>query len=169
MQKKKKVKSLNEIISNNNKVIESLNKNYYKEKAEESQKESKCRYWNIGYCREGDNFHFTHPIEDCKIHLKTGECEDRKCAGRHKKQCRYYNSHKGCFRQDQCQYLHSKKKEEDYDEEKGNPEYTRRNNQFSCDQCNFQTSQKMKFKKHINMKHEEASFSETVSSFIYRL
>ena len=42
-------------------------------------------------------------------------------------------------------------------------------NHFKCDQCNFQASQKMTLKKHINMKHSESSINETVSSFIYRL
>ena len=85
---KEKVKILNEPISYEDKIIESLKKNNGKEKAEESQKETKCRYWNRGYCRVGENCHFSHQKEDCQRHIQTGKCEDRKYQGRHTNPCR---------------------------------------------------------------------------------
>ena len=69
---KEKVKILNEAISNKDKIIGYLKENKCEEKAEESRKETKCRYWNRGYCREVESCHFSHQKEDCQRHLLTG-------------------------------------------------------------------------------------------------
>ena len=40
---------------------------------------------------------------------------------------------------------------------------------FKCKQCDFKTPRNMTLQKHINTKHEESSYSESITSFIYRL
>ena len=40
---------------------------------------------------------------------KKGRCEDKKCQGRHRKYCKYYNTKEGCFRENSCPYGLSKK------------------------------------------------------------
>ena len=40
---------------------------------------------------------------------------------------------------------------------------------FRCNPCDFKTQQKVTSQKHINNKYEESSYTESISSFIYRL
>ena len=40
---------------------------------------------------------------------------------------------------------------------------------FNCNQCEFKTSEKGIFNKHMNSNHVESSYSKAISSFIYRL
>ena len=95
--------------------------------------------------------------------MNTGKCEDRKCDGRHCKSCRYFKTESGCYRKDLCQYLHSIRTKEDTENTKELEEV------FTCNQCNLKTSKKITLTKHINTKHEEELYSETISSLIYCL
>ena len=123
---------------------------------QEIHKKSICRYWNRGFCREKEKCCFVQKKDDCKTYMNTGKCEDRRCEGRHCKSCRYFKNESGCYRKDLCQYLHSSRSKE-------------LEEVFTCNQCDFKTSKKITLTKHINTKHEEGSYSETISSFIYRL
>ena len=38
-----------------------------------------------------------------------------------------------------------------------------------CNHCDFKTQQKVTLQKHIHTKHKESSYTESLSSFIYRL
>ena len=69
---KEKVSSLQEIISSHKKVIESFKYNKQEEITDKSKKILKCRYWNRGYCREGNNCNFTHKKKIVKYILKQG-------------------------------------------------------------------------------------------------
>ena len=72
-----------------------------------SPSQKRCRYWNRGYCREGiSNCPFYHPPDDCGQHLQEGCCSSQRCALRHRKRCKYFETQAGCFRKGQCQYLH---------------------------------------------------------------
>ena len=57
-----------------------------------------------------DECKYMHPKEDCQTHQDKGICEDRQCEQRHRRYCRYFNNASGCYRGDQCQYLHSSRK-----------------------------------------------------------
>ena len=103
----------------------------------------KCRYWNRGYCREGNNCNFTYKKEDCQIYLKTREYENRTCQGGHRRIGKYYNSQKGCFRKDQCQYLREYQRSKEDSIEKEPTDINQKNQTFSGKKCNFKTSQEM--------------------------
>ena len=172
---KYEVENLKDIINTKNKVIESLKDNLNKDKNMEVQTSSRCRYWNRGFCREGDKCHYIHKEEDCKEYLKRQICEDRKCEGRHRRLCRYYNSPKGCYRKDSCQYLHIKSGNIDRNspDERNiyfdKHEVNKKQEEFKCDNCEFKTFQKVSLKKHVETNHAEISFNETISSFMHRL
>ena len=84
---KEQVQHLNEIINSKDKVIESLKYSSEKDKTEEITKKVLCRYWNGGFCSEGDHCHYIHHEKDCRTYIKTGNCKDKKCQGRHRKFC----------------------------------------------------------------------------------
>ena len=162
---------MNEIISNKDQIIKSLEDNTNNDKHEkEGPNHSKCRYWNRGFCREGRKCRYVHPNEDCKRYIETGNCEDRKCEGRHRRYCRYFNKDNGCYRGDSCQYLHSNgRKVEKDDLNKRTKDNKELPEVFKCKHCDFKTPQKVTLQKHMNTKHVESSYSESISSFIYRL
>ena len=54
---KSEVENLKEIINTKTKVIESLKENLNKDKNMKVQKSSRCKYWNRGFCKEGDKCH----------------------------------------------------------------------------------------------------------------
>ena len=72
---------------------------------------------------------------------KKGRCEDKKCQGRHRKYCKYYNTKEGCFRANSCSYVLSKNKLRDNNEEinEGRHELTQ---MYKCYQNNH-TSRKL--------------------------
>ena len=167
---KTKVKDLNEIISNKNQVIKSLEENAIKDKYDEGPQLGKCRYWNKGFCKKGSKCHYIHPKEDCSKHLEEGKCEDQQCEGRHRKCCRYFNSKIGCYRGDCCQYLHSSNRKRETDNmNKRSEDSQELEKMFKCKQCDFQAPRNITLEKHINTKHVESPFNESISSFIYRL
>ena len=83
---KVKVKSLHEVINNQDKVIETLRSKYEGE-TPKRRSQVRCRYWNKGFCKEGDKCNFNHLEEDCERFLKNRKCEDKKCYQRHRKYC----------------------------------------------------------------------------------
>ena len=67
----------------------------------------RCRWWNRGYCREGTaRCPYYHPTEDCEQHLQDGHCFIQGCTLRHRRRCKYWATAEGCFRKEDCQYLH---------------------------------------------------------------
>ena len=36
--------------------------------------EKRCRYWNRGLCKEGDECQLYHAKEDCEMYSRTGKC-----------------------------------------------------------------------------------------------
>ena len=168
---KSKVQNLNETIINKNSVIESLEEKNQKENTYVSKKkQSKCRYWNKGFCREGDKCNFSHKREDCNTYLNTGKCKERTCQERHRRSCRYFATSNGCFRGDSCQYLHSTRNRVKRDNNDKLPDSRKEfQDEYSCQQCEYKTAQKINLEKHVKTKHENCSFSETASSFISRL
>ena len=82
--------------------------------------QSKCRYYNRGYCKEGRGCEFFHPSEEvCQEYCNFGSCsQGRSCRQRHFKRCRYWL--KGnCWRDKTCVYLH---KQEDFEKDKDEDE-----------------------------------------------
>ena len=67
----------------------------------------RCRWWNRGYCREGtDRCPYYNPADDCEQHLQEGHCLSQGCNLQHRRRCKYWGTVEGCFRKDDCQYLH---------------------------------------------------------------
>ena len=161
-----KVKDLNEIILNKEKIIKYLENCKNKENTYDcSAKQSKGRYWNCGFCRLGDKCQYVHCKEDCKTHLDKGSCQDRHCERRHIRHCRYFNNISESYRGDHCQYLHSRNRKEERDYLNNTSEL---HEKINCNQCDHNTSQKSTLKNHLNSYHVE-NYSKAISSFIYRL
>lgn len=82
-------------------------------KKEVKEKDLKrCKWWNRGYCREKEGCSFSHPAGDCQDHLQGG-CHTKGCRTlRHRKICKYFDSRTGCYRGENCEYLHVKKRTE---------------------------------------------------------
>ena len=85
----------------------------------EVKEKKRCKWWNRGFCREREKCSFLHDREECQEHL-SGGCTSKGCHTlRHRKQCRYFSSEKGCHRGDTCEYLHI---EENHSRERNNAE-----------------------------------------------
>ena len=166
---KLKVVMLEEAIIKKNKLIETLESKIKKEETGTMQETKKCRYWNRGFCREGKSCKFSHPNEDCKNFLETGKCKERECRQRHRRKCRYYTTEEGCFRKENCQYLHDIITEENNYNSKESNIAQEKVVDFKCDFCSFITTKKIIFNKHMNTKHGDVYRHETVSTFIFRL
>ena len=70
----------------------------------EDELKRKCKHWNRGFCREGSDCKWYH--SECEKHLEGQRYCNRHCHKIHRNACKYWRSRKGCFRGDQCQYLH---------------------------------------------------------------
>ena len=64
----------------------------------------KCKFFNRGYCRYKSECRFVHPGEICKIYLEGKKCNDKSCADRHPKVCKWWLQ--GECRRHDCEYLH---------------------------------------------------------------
>ena len=73
-----KVDSLNEVINDKNKIIETLQNKTKSKEIKVKSNERRCRYWNRGFCKKGDECRFYHPEADCGIIFTSGKCEDKK-------------------------------------------------------------------------------------------
>ena len=82
-----------------------------KQNSEDSQKVT-CQYYNRGFCKIGPDCAFFHSKSDCANHMIGKHCGDRQCRQRHRLICKYWDSPKGCFRKNRCQYLHEDPKED---------------------------------------------------------
>ena len=74
----------------------------------QSKSQGRCKWWNRGYCREGSSCTHSHQASDCEQHL-LGGCNRQGCNQGHRRRCKYWVSDTGCYRGDQCQYLHLEK------------------------------------------------------------
>ena len=83
-------------------------KNSEMERKENKQNKpkTKCRYYNRGYCKEGESCDFLHPPEVCQEYVCNGSCQQRRqCPQRHPQSCKFWE--KGnCWRGETCAYLH---------------------------------------------------------------
>ena len=59
----------------------------------------RCKWWNMGYCREGTRCSYNHPLLDCQQHLQG-------CSMRHRRRCKFWGTPAGCFRTEKFQYFH---------------------------------------------------------------
>ena len=64
---------------------------------EEVKETRRCKWWNMGYCREKERCSFVHPKEDCQDHLQ-GRCTYRGCTLRQRKVCTFLHTEVGCLR-----------------------------------------------------------------------
>ena len=70
--------------------------------ASDKTKNSKCRYFNSGYCKYKQRCKFLHPKNICK----ETNCERGKCPNRHPKACKWYSGATGCRRGEDCDFSH---------------------------------------------------------------
>ena len=73
-----KVESLNEIINDKNKSIEILQNKTKSKEIKVKSNERRCRYWNRGFCKKGDECRFYHPEADCGIFLHLENVKTKK-------------------------------------------------------------------------------------------
>jgi hypothetical protein len=77
--------------------------------------QTRCKYFNRGFCREESRCKFLHPSEVCHEFETSGRCsQGSRCSLRHPRKCRYW-VRGDCWRLESCVYLH---KEEDFNKEK---------------------------------------------------
>ena len=69
--------------------------------------QTRCKFANRGFCKEGTLCDYLHPQEDCQEHCLTGACvHERTCRQRHPNKCNFW-SKGNCFRGNNCVYLHN--------------------------------------------------------------
>ena len=74
----------------------------------------RCKYYNKGFCKEGNRCEFFHPQDNCQEFECSGQCsKGSSCKLRHPQKCRYW-LRGDCWRLGTYVYLH---KEEDFDKE----------------------------------------------------
>ena len=89
------------------------------EKNKQKKSKTKCRYYNRGYCKEGESCDFLHPSEVCQEYVYNGSCPQRnRCQQRHPQSCKFWEQG-DCWRGETCAYLH---KEKDVDSENDHEE-----------------------------------------------
>jgi hypothetical protein len=84
----------------------------------------KCKFYNRGFCREGNSCYYLHPEKKCEKHCEGKRCsEGSKCQMRHPHHCQHWK--KGnCFRGEDCLYLHLDKVEDKCDDDSQNSDET---------------------------------------------
>ena len=65
-----------------------------------------CTYYSKGFCKQGVSCHYWHPMYDCKEHIDSGKCQTSQCPNRHRDECRFYKTRKGCNKTASCTFLH---------------------------------------------------------------
>ena len=122
---------------------------------------SRCKFWNVGYCKHKNECQFLHP----EIICSEGNCLDKACKKRHPKLCK--NWAKGsCKFQDLCQFTHDKnlyknlQSEEYFDFDNFEAidveenKVDKKSIEYSCDKCDYKITSKAKLIIHENMNHK---------------
>ena len=74
---------------------------------ESKKNNSRCRFFNKGFCKNGESCNFLHPDNTCKEYMESGGCsQGSACKERHPQRCRYW-SRENCWRNETCLYLHN--------------------------------------------------------------
>ena len=61
---------------------------------------SKCKHYNVGYCKFKDGCKFEHPKEDCQ----SQKCSIKNCPKRHRRSCKFGLK---CKRSETCEFVHT--------------------------------------------------------------
>ena len=107
---------------------------------------TKCKYYNRGFCKFGVDCAFDHQKGDCENHMAGYHCIESACAKRHRQICKFWDSRKGCFRKADCQYLH--------EDPKTKNSKTRKALKEKCDACMFNCYDKDQVIVHTIKKHK---------------
>ena len=68
---------------------------------------SRCRYFNKGFCKDGKSCDFLHPVNICPEYRDSGGCSQGSvCKERHPQRCKFW-SRGNCWRNETCVYLHN--------------------------------------------------------------
>ena len=76
----------------------------------EDSQQTRCKYFNTGYCKYEERCLFKHPKSVCMLAL----CQDKLCQNRHPKPCRFKAL---CRRRTTCMYRHNKYEKLNYETE----------------------------------------------------
>lgn len=68
-----------------------------------------CKYNSKGFCKRGQLCRYFHSNVDCKDFTETGSCSKLACTNRHREDCYFYMSRRGCSRSSNCGFLHKDK------------------------------------------------------------
>ena len=126
---------------------------------ENKQKKSKtkCRFYNRGYCKEGEACDFLHQSGVCQEYLCNGSCSRRnQCSQRHPQSCRYWEQGH-CWRGETCAFLHKEKDvacSEDYHEELPNDKIDDKN----------ETQEEVQMDPEEEDTHESENFTHTLTT-----
>ena len=73
-----------------------------------SQGTWKCKFENVGFCKDKDKCQHFHPSGTCQSHSKLGSCPSESiCNKRHPNRiCFQFESYGSCFRGDNCRFRH---------------------------------------------------------------
>ena len=105
---------------------------------------SKCRYYNRGYCKEGQRCSFFHPTEDCQEYIYSGTCsQGRQCWQRHPQKCKYW-LRGNCWREDACVYLHMEECAEKKDDKNESVENRKKEGTQCLDEEDIDENEKTK-------------------------
>ena len=69
-----------------------------------------CKFYSKGFCKNGSSCTYSHSNSDCKDHTENGKCDRNDCPHRHREDCTFYNSSRGCNRKSKCAFLHRGRK-----------------------------------------------------------
>ena len=76
-------------------------------RAQKTRMAVRCNFYNHGFCSKGRTCDFEHPATLCEQYTQEGVCSRRHCKDRHTYKCKYFQSQRGCFRGDSCEYVHA--------------------------------------------------------------
>ena len=68
-------------------------------------KQTKCRYFDKGFCKYKSRCKFFHPSLICSIYERNGNCEERTCLDRHPETCKFWLKER-CNRNEDCDFFH---------------------------------------------------------------
>ena len=77
-----------------------------------------CKHFLKGFCRHGTSCSYSHESQDCRDHTDFGKCVQSHCPDRHRNDCKYFNTRKGCNRRYSCAFLHRGNQDATEDDDK---------------------------------------------------
>ena len=96
---------IGQLISPQSKLTATV-ENYVNEPKTNEPELKVCKFHSNGFCKRGCSCAYYHPKQDCKEHNESGMCLNSACLDRHRKDCWFYTSGKGCNNGAKCSFIH---------------------------------------------------------------